>query len=385
MSSNSLSTLQRLRCHGGYTWEQSTYRPLATAKTWVDTRAVFFCPSVVSGAGPHAPTIAYAGAGDGVSKIHQLLERRREELGAATKWRVGRRIPTAGLLSGHALPTADLVAVGCTTRQARRLPAASSLVLPFRLHLIVDVDGDPAELRRRTSRRAFQQFNADRKVRDWRFEHTTQVSAFDHFYDRMHVPTMEKRHGERARSESKDVAYECLFRHGVLFFVTTGGVRVAGALCHWDPKGRVLTMRLLGVLGGEQQHYDTGAFRALYHLLLEWSYRHDVRQVDFGGTEAWIAKGIFQWKRKFRPRVVLAPNHTGFKRVWWHAATDTTAVREFLVANPVLELMEPGELRSVYFYDNDRPPRFDYAYQCDNVKERRTVHLDSFLRASKGD
>ncbi|GAA2337178.1 hypothetical protein GCM10010246_21970 [Streptomyces cuspidosporus] len=65
--------------------------------------------------------------------------------------------------------------------------------------------------------------------------------------------------------------------------------------------------------------------------------------------------------------------------MWWHAGRDTPAVRDFLVANPVLELIGREELRAVYFCDDARPARLDLAHRCANIREFRTVHLDAFL------
>jgi hypothetical protein len=77
----------------------------------------------------------------------------------------------------------------------------------------------------------------------------------------------------------------------------------------------------------------------------------------------------------------LAPNHLGGLRVWFHARRDTPAVRDFLVANPVLELVGDQEFGAVYFHDDQRPARLDLAHACPNSRGYRTVHLDDFLPA----
>jgi hypothetical protein len=200
----------------------------------------------------------------------------------------------------------------------------------------------------------------------------------------MHRPTMARRHGPRTRTEPKAVAYECLFRRGPLFFVSEEGRRVAGVLCRWEPRTRTLTTRLLGVLDGDEAHYRSGAFKAAYHLLLEWACGAGVEHVDLHGTEALISKGIFQWKRKFHPRVVLPPNHFARKRVWLHAARDTPAVRRFLVANPVLAMLPQGGIEAVYFRDRERRPRTDLGCSCPGVLRQRELDLDAFLSCDAG-
>jgi hypothetical protein len=257
-------------------------------------------------------------------------------------------------------------------------------VLPFRVHLVVEVDGDADEMRRRVSKRERWQFSRNRKVNEWSFEQDDDPAAFEWFYERMHRPTMEQRHGERMRTEDAAVAYECLFRRGMLFFVTERGRRIAGALCRWDPATATVTTRLLGVLDGADEHYASGAFKAVYHFLLEWACDHGVRRIDFHGTEAFLSKGIFAWKRKFRPSVVLPPNHFADKRLWLAANRDTPAVRDFLVANPTLAMRPDGGLDAVWFHDGERPARTDLACDCPGVVDTRHVDLDAFLAPVRG-
>ncbi|HET6858674.1 MAG TPA: hypothetical protein VFH94_16490, partial [Streptomyces sp.] len=155
-----------------------------------------------------------------------------------------------------------------------------------------------------------------------------------------------------------------------------------GVLCHWSDDRRTLTTRLLGVRHGDQRHYDEGAFKAVYHLLLRWAREHHVERVDFFGTEAFLSKGIFQWKRKFGTRVTLPPNHFADKRIRLCVRRDTPQTRDFLVANPLL-CLEPGAegpaLVPTYFTDAHRPPRSDISASCPGLPEPRIVDLDAFL------
>nr|WP_286157473.1 hypothetical protein [Streptosporangium nondiastaticum] len=67
-----------------------------------------------------------------------------------------------------------------------------------------------------------------------------------------------RRHGVATRRLPVGLAYECLFRRGILFFLDQDGARVAGVLCARPRDGRVLTMRLLGVLDGARRYYTGG-------------------------------------------------------------------------------------------------------------------------------
>jgi hypothetical protein len=370
---------RRWRSRAGYLWAQSTAPQVVAARSWLDTRLLPWT-AATSEAGDAGPSIGYAGVPHGVVKIHQLLEERREALGAATTARRLVRADRAALLAGDWLPGTDLVAVGCSAEQAALLPTRSALVLPYRMHLLAPTADGPDGWRQRMSKSERRWFTTIRRSGSWALEIAAGDASFDYFYDRMHLPTMQSRHGERARSESRTTARECLFRHGLLAFVTRDRRRVAGMLCRWEPAVRVLTVRMVGVLDGLPEHYDDGAMRTSDHLLLEWAGAHGVRHVDFGGCEPFLSQGTFQWKRKVGPRAVMPANHFGRLRLWWHARRDTPAVRDFLAANPVVEVADGCRLRPVYFYDDKRPARLDLAPAREGMGGPRTIAMDDFLR-----
>ncbi|MGW6982601.1 hypothetical protein ACWGE1_24730 [Streptomyces sp. NPDC054932] len=329
------------------------------------------------------PSLAYLGLPKGRANILQLLEhqRSRSGAGAGTARREESPASLRGLAAGR-WPEADLVVVGAQAHQLGRLPRARSVTAPFRVHLVVDVPDSPERLQQQISRRERWEFRRNQREHQWSLEEDSSPEAFDFFYRRMHAPTMGHRHGDRSRTESAAVARHGILDHGTLLFVAQDGVRVAGVLCHWSTDRRTLTTRLLGVLDGDELHYSQGAFKAVYHLLLQWACAHRVAHVDFFGTEAFISKGIFQWKRKFAPRVVLPPNHFADKRIRLYVRRDTPEVRDFLVANPLLAL-EPGPggpaLIPTYFTDSERPPRLDISASCPDLPEPRLVDLDRFL------
>ncbi|GGZ89141.1 hypothetical protein GCM10010371_56380 [Streptomyces subrutilus] len=337
-------------------------------------------PVTVSRAEP-GPSIAYLGLPQGEANILQLLEHQRSRTGAGPAHRTRGRTSLRHLAAGR-WPDADLVVVGAQSRQLERLPTAASLTAPFRVHLVVDVPSSAEALDRQISRRERWEFRRNQRAHHWALEEDASPEAFDFFYRTMHAPTMRRRHGDRSRTENRATARHAILRHGTLMFVTAAGVRVAGVLCHWSRDRRTLTTRLLGVRDGDQRHYDEGAFKAVYHLLLRWARENGVEHVDFFGTEAFLGKGIFQWKRKFGPRVVLPPNHFSDKRIRLYVRRDTPRTRDFLVANPLLGL-DPGPhgpvLVPTYFTDPTRPPRSDISARCPGLPEPRLVDLDAFL------
>ena len=373
----------RWRVRAGYEWNHNTSQLVTGARSWADNRVRPWV-SVTSAAGASGPGIAYVGVPPGVVKIHQLLEQRREALGAPSTARAVSQACRGALLRGDWLPDADLVAVGCAAAQASRLPGAAALVLPFRMHILARTGDGPDGWWQRMSKSERRWSSRTLSPGPWVLEVATDVASFDYFYDRMHLPTMRARHGSRARSEPRDAARECLFRRGVLAFVTSSGTRVAGLLCRWGPGHRVLTIRLVGVLDGLAEHYRNGAMRATDHLLMAWAAAHGVRSVDFGGAEPFLSQGIFQRKRLLASTAIMAPDHFGHLRLWWHARRDTPAVRDFLVANPVVEMAGSRGLRAVYFCDEQRPPRLDLAPTREGIDGYRLLPLDEFFAGRPG-
>jgi hypothetical protein len=354
--------VQRLGLRANYEWRNSGNRALTGIHHRWDLRPGAQLAPVLSTAG--GLTIAYAGLPDGLRHTLEFTESQR----APTNVPVRR---TSG--------TADLEIIATSAEQARAFPLDNALIAPMRVHLVVDTDRPREDVRQTTSRRERWQHSRNQRNHGWTWTVETAPSAFDEFYDNMYLPTMRARHGNRQRLEEKDVAYECIFRRGFLFSLSEGDRRIAGTLCHWNPRTRVVTLRLLGVERGRSAHYDTGAFKAVYHHLLAWACRNGIRQVDFQGTEPFLSKGTFQWKRRLGSRVVLPPNHFGRKRLWIHALRDTPPVRDFLVANPVLTDVANSNFEAVYFHDDRRPARLDLAGTAPGISELRTVKLDQFL------
>ncbi|MEU2309386.1 hypothetical protein [Streptomyces misionensis] len=289
------------------------------------------------------------------------------------------------LEQGVGLPDCDLLAVGTTVDRALRLPRERSLVLPFRLHLVVPVVADSEEMRRRISRKERQRSDRQFRARGWTVETSTSVADFHHFYDAIHLPTMRRRHGRSARSMDEDMARECLLRRGVMLFLREGDRRVAGMLCRYGPGASTLTVRLAGVLDGAEEHYANGALAALYPALIDWAGQHGLRRLDLSGCEPFVSKGIFQFKRKFHPLVELPRTHFRDKRLWLSVRRDTPAVRDFLVANPVIaeDPAAPGRWHALYFHDAERPARRTLPWQCPNVTTARDIDLDSFLSSAR--
>lgn len=319
-------------------------------------------------------SLRYQGFPEGLKYIvPYLLDQGGLAAGPATRtgWQAIRR--------GVGTPDADVLLVGCSRWRARRLPADRSLLLPFRVHLLLDVHHDVAAMYQRVSRRQRREFAATRRRHEWTSQISTDPDDLLFFYERMHLPAMDVRHGERARSVDWDVALHCLLRKGFLLFVTEGGKRVTGVLCRLDDHGRTLRMRLLGVLDGDETHYRSGAVKAVYYLTMEWAAANGVSLIDFAGADPFPGRGVFQFKSRFRPTTALPTDHHRDRRVYLRVVADTPAVRDFLVATPMLTVDESDRLVATYFRDPARPARTDIQAESAGVHSTRLIDLDEFL------
>ncbi|MFJ1765739.1 GNAT family N-acetyltransferase [Amycolatopsis sp. NPDC088138] len=290
-----------------------------------------------------------------------------------------RRTGWRAIRDGVAEPGADLLLVGCSARRARRLPAPRSLVLPFRVNLLLDVTADIDTMYRRVSRRQRREFAASRRKHEWTAEISHDEGDLDFFYERMHLPAMSVRHGGKTRSTDRDIALHCLLHKGFLLFVTEGGKRVTGVLCRLDDHGRTLRMRLLGVLDGDETHYRSGAVKAVYYLTMEWAAAHGVTRIDFAGADPFPGRGVYQFKSRFHPVTALPADHHRDRRVYVRINADTPRVRDFLVATPMIAVDDSGRLVATYFRDAVRHERTDIVAEGPGVHATRVIDLDEFL------
>ncbi|MFC3991696.1 GNAT family N-acetyltransferase [Actinoplanes siamensis] len=323
-------------------------------------------------------SISYSGLPEGLAYTLDFTEQRRGADEQRTAVRERSQLRGRDLSVVNRLPDADITIVGTSAARAHRLPRSASLVLPIRVHFVLDLDDDLETVLGRISKDERRSFRKNSRKFRWTGEMVRDIEWFDRFYDDYYRATMRNRHGARERVESKEAAYECMFRTGHLFVLSKDGEPIAGQLCHWDATTNVLTLRLPGVRDGAEEHYATGAMKAMNFLLIEWAAANGVRQIDYQGTEPFLSKGTYQAKRLTGTRVVLPPNHFGGKRLWLQVRQDRPAVRDFLVANPFLT-ESGGQLDAVYFYDGERPARLDYPSHSPGVREARQINLDEFL------
>jgi Acetyltransferase (GNAT) domain len=358
-----------------FTWAHSRRPRIGRCRTLVECDLVRHAPVWTSRPSTAAePVFTYGGCAEGRVRVLDELERRAgAEPGAFTRTE---STATWSRLLGGAVG-ADVLAVGCSSRQAAVVtPGPETFLLPYRLHFVVDLGAGCGPWWNRVSRRERRAFTRTLEAEQFELEISRRPADLEWFLAAMYQPTMAARHGEAARGMPWSVVRRQVFARGFVAFVRARGERVAGIVCRWEHGGRALTTRLIGVLGGDPELYSRGASKAAYMLLLGWAERRGVEAVDMMGTEAFVASGTFQWKRRLGARLAVAPNHSAGKRVVLRARYDRPAVRAFLVANPFLAFDGQGRLEVVRFRDGaGAAPPAGLSWHGTGVERVREVSL----------
>ncbi len=351
----------------------------------------------------HSPAPAWRG-------LHELTDRLRPAIRADSRARDGLcTLSYLGLADGlqHALPFfEDPSAERTVSRRARpRTAGLGELVLvgdfagrpgtaseraawgtpvfqaPLRVHYRVPVPEEEEHVLSRMNKKDRQRVSSAGRRYGWKLRvvdgREGDTAELDFFLSRMHLPTMHARHEGWVRAEDAEIA-RYLYARGLVFLLHAGADTVAGVLGHWADDGS-LVLRLAGVLDGDQQHYRSSAQLGLYVEVLRWAARHRVPAAEFSGSRPFVSEGLFQFKRKLRPEIVLPASHFRGKQLRAYVHRDTPGVRDLLVANPVISAEPDGSLHVVYFYDAQRQARSDLAWQAEGIAGARRVDLDRLL------
>jgi hypothetical protein len=189
---------------------------------------------------------------------------------------------------------------------------------------------------------------------------------------------MAARHGDgEVHTESRDIARHALFERGALLFLRHEDQRCAGMICRRE--GATVSFRLAGVLDGDSRHYSDSLQLGLYSLALQWAGGQGAHYVELSGSRPFVSGGLYQFKRKFRPEILLPSNHFRSKRLVLTVRRDTPEVRDWLVANPIIAMSDSGELRVLFFFDEERPRLETLRWRCAGIARDEAVDLDRWL------
>ena len=286
-------------------------------------------------------TVILASSGDSKPFLKSILfanEPLEREMG---------RVPVSRLSELANTFSGDIVIIEAATHLVRRLPRQNAIVMPPRVELMLDVQGDWQDVRRRLHRSV--RFHDLRLIRKYGYEYESSHSDqdFELFYHDMYLPSMKVRHAELASPESFREAYQ-YFRHGWLFLVKRDGNYVSGGLC--QARQGIVNFKLTGVIKADEQLMHEGAQAAVYYAVIHWANQEGYETINFEGCRSYVGTGLFQYKRKWGSAVNLPPHQ--HKQIWIKVLRNKPAVFRFLRDNPCIIFDEKGKLQALIVTDD---------------------------------
>jgi hypothetical protein len=145
---------------------------------------------------------------------------------------------------------------------------------------------------------------------------------FDLFYHRLYRPFVLSRHGVRALVTPCDFQWNLWIKSagGGLVFVTHDERVIAGTICV-VADGVCYDMEM-GVLDGDPAIFQAGINTFLLWCGLKWAKEQGAQYYNMGPTPGWQFRSSFDWKAKWRARVV---REEGISRQWRFYAQSVSA------------------------------------------------------------
>lgn len=145
-----------------------------------------------------------------------------------------------------------------------------------------------------------------------------------YFYDRIYLPTTDRRHGEKALIMPYE-AVKDMFQHGFLVCLSLDNQMVAMDLCTLQD-GTVHDM-IGGVLDGDQHWMEREAGIASYWYVIKTAYDLGAHTVNFKVSIAWISDGVFHFKQRWGCHAAPYPHVNSQLLVHANQLTDTWRTR----------------------------------------------------------
>ena len=181
------------------------------------------------------------------------------------------------------------------------------------------------------------------------YEVSHNMETLEYFYHKIYMPFTLERHGEL--SELASLSYmRRAFRRGGLLMVKEGDEYVAGLL-FIIARGETFHVFRWGVASGEE-YLKRGVGGFLYYFSIMWAKQQGYKEVDFGGSRAFMDDGVFRYKKKWGATVSennWLPSTFGLKLFKFN-----DGVRDFLSCNPFI-FVNGGDLRGLVLVSQKDP------------------------------
>jgi hypothetical protein len=225
---------------------------------------------------------------------------------------------------------ADLVIVDRSPLQRWSPTGGGWLVTPVFVRMAFDLD--PSQpWQAAEARMAGQKHNLSLVRRHgYTLRCSRDPADFDFFYERMHIPMMQARHGDYGVLEGKNGLLEQFRRGHVMLVELPGQGPVAGALN--TRYGPCVFGIVSGTLDGDMRWHKQGALSALYYLTLRWCHENGVTRFDNGYCRPFESDGPYRHKRRWGMHPV--PDPWPLREWLFWVPHGAPAALEWLRANP---------------------------------------------------
>ncbi|GIK37147.1 MAG: hypothetical protein BroJett011_09800 [Chloroflexota bacterium] len=260
--------------------------------------------------------------------------------------------------------SSDLIIIQANKELINRLPRQSSIRLPQFVSWVINVQGNPEELRLRIPKNMRK--DVTRLMREYGYEYEVSYDEqdFDNFYYEMYLPSIKHLHGDLVEPTPYTEAYQ-YFKHGWLYKIIREGEYICGRLVY--VRQGVLYLKLIGLKDADLKLRREGIHHATTYPLLLEANKQGFKFVNLGLTAPFSGLNLFQHKRRWGAAIEATPYD--MNQYWFHFCRATPAVTQFMFNNSLVCLDEVDDFCGLLVVDN--PASLD----VDTLKKLRHLYL----------
>jgi len=185
-----------------------------------------------------------------------------------------------------------------------------------------------------------------RRIRKFKYSYDirSDLDSLKFFYEKMHVPYIQKRYPEEASIDSFNDIKKIL-QHGEILFIKSDGMYVAAALCKKEKECYYFCR--LGVFDGNEDFVKKGALSALYYFGIIKAKDENMKTIDFGHSRPLLSDGVLHYKRKWG---ALVYNDTALNRFFYLILNKPQNISAVFIKQPFVYI-DKKELKAVMLLD----------------------------------
>ncbi len=214
--------------------------------------------------------------------------------------------------------------------------AKYSLITPSHIRAVLPIEGTFEDYLKSLKKSGKSSVS---KIKKQGFEYkiSSDESDFSRFYNEMHKPMIEARHGNCLLCLDYPTA-ESFFKQGFLLFIKKEG-KDLGGLTIMKQKRRIV-LKSLGVLNGSFPYTKMGVNVAAIYFSIKLAFENDYEEVDMGICSPFYTDGVLLFKKRWGSEIV---QERSAHKVYFHFKTEDLKQKFYRIKRPILN----GEVRMV--------------------------------------